>query len=328
MSADGIELSVVVPVYGCRDCIAELHRRLIEVTDGLPGETEFVFVDDRGTDGAWDEICRLAVHDRRIRGFRLSRNFGQQAAITAGLAKARGRWIVVMDCDLQDPPEQIPRLYAKAAEGYDVVLARRLHRSDSIPRRMFARIYFHLLNVFAGASIDGDFGSFSIISRKVAESFLRFRDRDRHYLFVLRWLGFEQGAIDYEQASRYAGRSSYSLRMLVRHATQGMFFQTTVLLRWIVHTGFAIALAGGAAAVYLVVARLNGSGYPGWTSLAVLTLIVGGVIIISTGITGLYIGRVFEEVRERPLYVIDEIVGDESADGTRTAEPATTERVR
>jgi dolichol-phosphate mannosyltransferase len=326
MSAE-IELSVVVPVYGCRDCLAELHRRLTAVAESLSGETEFVFVDDRGTDGGWDEIRRIAVGDPRVRGFRLSRNFGQQAAITAGIAKARGRWIVVMDCDLQDPPEQIPRLYAKAAEGYDVVLARRMHRSDSVVRRTFARLYFHLLNVFAGTSIDGDFGSFSIISRKVAEAYLRLRDHDRHYLFVLRWLGFEQGAIDYEQADRYAGRSSYGFRMLMRHALQGVFFQTTVLLRWIVHAGFALSFAGGVAAVYLTIARLKGSAYPGWTSLVVLILFIGGVIIISTGITGLYIGRIFEEVRERPLYVVDEAVGDGTVVAHARAEQAAPERI-
>lgn len=317
---DAPELSVVVPVFGCRNCLGELHRRLSEVIDQLPGEAEFVLVEDHGADGAWEEIQRIASLDSRVRGFRLSRNFGQHAAITAGLAHARGHWVVVMDCDLQDPPKEIVRLYAKAMEGYDIVLARRACRSDSLGRRLLSRAYFRLISIFTGTSIDGEFGSFSIISRRVVEAFLRFRDHDRHYLLVLGWLGFRRAEIDYEQADRYAGRSSYGFGRLIGHAAQGLFFQTTVLLRWIVNVGFVVALLGAAGAVYLVIARLNGSAYPGWTSLFVLILIVGGFIIISTGVTGLYIGRIFDEVRARPLYVIEQAVGEAETELLSTAD--------
>jgi polyisoprenyl-phosphate glycosyltransferase len=303
------ELSVVVPVYGCRDCLRALHKRLDNASAAIPGAVEFIFVDDRGQDEAWEVLCDLARADSRVSAYRLSKNYGQHAAITAGIAQASGNWILVMDCDLQDPPEDIPRLYARAQEGYDIVLARRHRRSDSVHRRLLSRLYFKLLNVFSGSSLDGEFGTFSVISRKVADAYLRFRDHDRHYLFILNWLGFERGSIEYHPAARAAGRSGYSFRKLVAHALDGLFFQTTVLLRWIVYLGFGLALAGGAAAVYVAVARITGTAYPGWASLVVLQLLLGGFIIASTGVTGLYIGRVFDQVRERPLFVIDESVG-------------------
>ena len=145
----------------------------------------------------------------------------------------------------------------------------------------------------------------------VVDAYLTFKDRDRHYLFVLYWLGFDRASIEYGHAERPSGKSSYTFRRLLSHALGGMFFQTTVLLRWVVNIGFALALMGVGAAAYFAVARVSGNAYPGWTSLAVLLLVIGGLIIISTGVTGLYIGRIFDEVRARPLFVIDESTEEE-----------------
>jgi polyisoprenyl-phosphate glycosyltransferase len=299
------QISVVIPVYRCTSCLTPLYERLVVALEDLVDEFELVLVDDRGGDGAWETIAELSRRDGRVRGVRLSRNFGQHAAITAGLAAARGDWAVVMDCDLQDPPEEIPRLWAKAAEGYDIVYGRRKSKPTSPGRRLTARLYFKGLNVFAGAGIEGEYGSFSLISRDVIDGFLRFRDQDRHYLLILHWLGFDWAAVDYEPALRYAGQSSYSLSSLLRHGLDGIFFQTTVLLRWIVYLGFLLSTLGGLLALYFTVARVTGSAYPGWTSIAVILLVVSGFIIVSTGITGLYIGKVFEQVKERPLFVVD-----------------------
>jgi dolichol-phosphate mannosyltransferase len=236
---------------------------------------------------------------------RLSRNFGQHAAITAGLAAARGDWAIVMDCDLQDPPEEIPRLWAKAEEGYDIVYGRRKSKPTSAIRRLAARLYFKGMNFFTGAGIDGEFGSFSLISRDVIDGFLRFRDQDRHYVFILHWLGFDWAAVDYEPARRYEGESSYSMGHLLKHAVNGVFFQTTVLLRWIVYFGFVLSSLGALLAAYFIAARVAGSAYPGWTSIAVIMLLASGFIIASTGITGLYIGKVFDQVKDRPLFIVD-----------------------
>jgi dolichol-phosphate mannosyltransferase len=302
-----VALSVVVPVYGCRACLGHLHERLTLTLDGVVPSYEIVLVDDRSQDDAWPEIERLVTLDPCVRGIRLSRNFGQHAAITAGLADAAGDRVVVIDCDLQDPPEDIPRLLAKADEGYDIVYGRRKRKPTGWLRRGLASMYFAGLRVFAGIPIDGQIGTFSVVSRKVVEAYLDLRDQDRHYLMILNWLGFESAVVEYQPAVRYQGRSSYSLPKLIKHAVDGVFFQTTVLLRWIVYLGFCLALLGAIAAVYLVTARVVGHVYPGWTSLVVLTLLLSGFIILSTGITGLYIGKVFDQSRARPLYVIDRV---------------------
>ncbi len=288
-------LSVVVPVYGCQPCIRHLHERLTSSLAGLGFSYEIVLVDDRAEDGSWVEIERLVAIDTAVRGILLSRNFGQHAAITAGLQHARGAWVAVMDCDLQDPPEMIPRLYSKALEGHDIVFGRRAHKPAGMPRELLGRLYFKGIRVFWGSEVDGQYGSFSIISRKVVDAFLTLRDQDRHYMMILNWLKFDTAAVDYEPAHRYSGSSSYSLSKLLGHALDGVFFQTTVLLRWIVYLGFCLAAAGGVLATYLIAARVLGNVYPGWTSILTAVVILGGFIILSTGITGLYIGKVFDQ---------------------------------
>lgn len=301
-----VHLSVVVPVYGCASCVEELHRRLSVVLLGITESFEIVLVDDRSPDGSWPILQRIAQQDVRVVALRLSRNFGQHAAITAGLAESRGDWVAVMDCDLQDPPEDIPRLYRTAVDGYDIVFARRLAKQHSAMRRLAASLYFGMLRSVGGKVEQGEYGTFSLISRKVVDAFLSLGDRDRHYLFVLRWLGFRASSIDYDHGRRFAGESSYSLSRLVAHALQGIFFQSTRLLEWIVHAGFLIAGAGMLLAAYYVYQYFVHSVPPGFTSLAVLILLVGGVIIVSVGAVGMYVGRVFEQVKSRPLYVVSD----------------------
>jgi dolichol-phosphate mannosyltransferase len=314
LSSNGdIHLSVVIPVYRCAECLVPLHRRLKATLESLPGRHEVIFVDDRSPDDAWDVLQRLTQDDPAVRAIRLSRNFGQQAAITAGIAASRSHWTVVMDCDLQDPPEVIMELHAKAREGFDVVLARRKQKKHSLFRLLAARIYFKFIQLFLGAHISGEYGSFSIISAKAREAFLRVPDRDRHYLPILLWLGFDRTSIEYEHGVRHAGKSAYSVGALVRLAAEGVFFQTTTLLRWIVYVGFVVAFAGVLLTVALVILAILVNPPPGWTSLAVLILLVGGFIIVSTGVTGLYIGKIFQQVKNRPLYVVDaEIDGAEA----------------
>jgi dolichol-phosphate mannosyltransferase len=301
-----VELSVIIPVYGCRPCLTALNERLFAALSDIGASYEIVYVDDRSPDGAWETLVELASSDPHVRAIRLSRNFGQHAAITAGLAHSSGRWSVVMDCDLQDPPESIGRLYAKAQEGYDIVLARRLERRHSAFRRLAARAYVAALNVFTGTKLGGEYGALSIISRKVVDAFLELKDADRHYLSILNWLGFETASIDVEHGERYAGRSSYTFPKLMQHAFNGLVFQTTKLLRWIVYAGFLVALLGLLLAAFFMYSWAVKDPYPGWTSLAVLLLVLGGFILLSLGVTGLYVGKIFGQVKERPLYVVDE----------------------
>jgi glycosyltransferase involved in cell wall biosynthesis len=313
--AASVELSVVVPVYGCGACVEHLHERLSATLAQMGVRYEIVLVDDRSEDGSWPKIEALAARDPAVRGVLLSRNFGQHAAITAGLRHARGAWVGVLDCDLQDPPEELPRLYAKALEGHDIVFGRRVSKPTNFVRRQLGKLYFSGIRVFAGSQIDGQYGTFSVISRKVVEAFLRFRDQDRHYMMILTWLRFDTAAVDYTPAPRYRGRSSYSLSKLLEHAFDGVFFQTTILLRWIVYAGFCLAGLGTLLAFFLIYVRVVGTVYPGWTSIVAGGLLLGGFTITTIGITGLYVGKVFDQVRERPVYVIDRVVGESAAEG-------------
>jgi polyisoprenyl-phosphate glycosyltransferase len=299
------ELSVVIPVYRCRDCLPELHRRLTEALESVSGDVEIVFVEDGGADGSWEVLSELATRDPRVKAYRLSRNFGQHAAITAGLSKATGRWVVVMDCDLQDPPEIIPRLWAKAQEGYDVVFGKRAARTHSVVRRLAAKAYFRFLRSILGVQISGNFGAFTLISRRAREAVLSMPDVDRHYVPMLLWVGYEQAAVEYDLEQRYAGESSYSFSALVRLAVTGVLFQTTSLLRWIIYAGISLALAGFAVAGFLIVSYYFITPYPGWTSLVVVILVTSGFVALSTGVTGLYVGNVFRQVKGRPLYLVE-----------------------
>jgi len=316
---DATELSVVVPVYGCADCLIALHDRLSRSIAEVTDRYELVFVDDRSVDGGWEVLRALARRDPHVRAFRLSRNFGQDAAITAGLAQARGQWAVVMDCDLQEAPEDIPRLWAASREGYDILRTTRRGWRHSAFRRATSRAYRRLT---LETDVRPDYSNLSLLSRRVIDAFLRLRDRDREYMIALDWLGFDSTTIEIEHAERHAGESGYTLRRLVKVALDGMFFQSTVLLRVVVLVGFLVALAGATTAVFEVVDYFAepGKRVPGFASLAVLLLLLAGFIIVSIGVVGLYVGRIFEQVKDRPLYLIDSATA--SADHEQIYTPA------
>jgi dolichol-phosphate mannosyltransferase len=299
-----VELSIVVPVYGCADCLVALHDRLTASVSEVTDRYELVFIDDRSRDDGWGVLQRLARADAHVRAFRLSRNFGQDAAITAGLAQARGAWAVVMDCDLQEAPEDIPRLWAKAREGYDVVRTTRRGWRHSPVRRWTSRLYRKLT---LETDVRPDYSNLSLLSRRVIDAFLRLHDRDREYMIALDWLGFDSTSVEIEHHPRHAGESGYTFARLARVALDGVFFRSTVLLRVVVLVGFLVALAGIVLALFEVVdyfAEVHRT-VPGYTSLAVLLLLLAGFIIVSVGVVGLYVGRIFEQVKNRPLFLVD-----------------------
>jgi polyisoprenyl-phosphate glycosyltransferase len=302
--ADQLELSIVIPVYACAGCLVALHDRLTASVATITDRYELVFVDDRSLDDAWGVLQRLARADGHIRALRLSRNFGQHAAITAGLSAARGRWAVVMDCDLQESPEDIPRLWAAAGEGYDVVRTVRRDRHHPRLKRWASRTYRRLT---LETDAHPDYSTLSLISRQVIDAFLRLRDKDREYMIALDWLGFDATTVEIAHAERHEGKSGYTLRRLISVALDGMFFRSTVLLRVVVLVGFLTALVGIGVAVFEVVDYFiePDSSVPGYTSLAVLLLVLAGFIIVSIGVVGLYVGRIFEQVKDRPLFLID-----------------------
>ena len=305
-----IDLSIISPVYGCERCLESLHQRISQTVQSLGLTYEIVLVDDRGPDDSWLVMAALARRDpAHVRAIRLSRNFGQHQAISAGLSECQGRAAVVLDCDLQEPPEVIPRLWEQFQEGHQVVFARRLARKHSPLKRATSWAYDRIIWLISGKPLQPDLGSLSLIGRPVIDQFNVFRDINRHYLHIVQWLGFDPVTIDYVHQSRAAGKSSYSFSRLLRHAIQGLLFQNTRWLEGIILGGALISMLGLAVGCWAAWTALRGSPPPGWASTVVITSLLGGAIIIIQGIVGLYVGQIFEQVKGRPLYVVAERIG-------------------
>lgn len=307
---DPVEISVVLPVYKCAECLDALHERLQPVLAGMGVSHEVIYVDDGSPDGAWEIIAKIAAQDRNVRALRLSRNFGQNSAIMAGLQASRGSWTVVMDADLQEAPEEIPRLYGHGKAGNDIVHTRRRTRSQSLLRRVIGRGYFQLTNLLTGTATGTDHGTMSILSRTVVDAFLSVKDVHREYLAVLEWLGFPHTTVEVDHSDRFDGRSSYTFATLARLARAGLLFQTTRLLRLVTVSGILVSLAGfGLAAYDLYIYATRGS-LPGYTSLAVLILVMSGMLLGALGIVGLYVGATFEQAKARPFFFVAESINE------------------
>ncbi len=298
-------LSVVTPVYQAEGCLEELYRRLVAALSGITQDFEIVMVEDRGGDRSWEIIQSLASRDPRVKGLQFSRNFGQHYGITAGLDHCDGDWVVVMDCDLQDRPEEIPRLYAKAREGYDVVLARRGKRNDPLLKRGSSWLFYRLFSWLADTEYDSQAGNFRIVSRKVVESFRRMREQLRFFGGLINWMGFPSAAIDVQHDERYAGPSTYTLAKLWKLAFETIVAYSDKPLRLSVRFGFVLAFLAFCYGLYIIVhALLYGSAISGWASLIVSVYFLGGIIIAILGVIGIYLGKSFDEAKKRPLYIV------------------------
>jgi dolichol-phosphate mannosyltransferase len=298
-------ISIVTPVYRAEGCLEELYRRLVAALSGITQDFEIVMVEDCGGDRSWEIIRGLARRDPRVKGIQFSRNFGQHYGITAGLDHCDGDWVVVMDCDLQDRPEEIPRLYAKAREGYDVVLASRGARADSAAKRLGSWLFYRLFSWLADIDYDGSSGNFRIISRKVVAAFRQMREQLRFFGGQVKWMGFPTAAIEVRHDERYAGPSTYTLGKLLRLATETIIAYSDKPLRLAVRFGFLLAAIAFGFGIYIVVrAVLYGSPIIGWASLIVSFYFVGGVIIAILGMIGIYLGKTFDEAKKRPLYIV------------------------
>ena len=302
-------LSVVSPVYRAEGTVGELVRRIRESVESLTRDFEIVLVEDGSPDRSWEAIARECQRDARIKGVRLSRNFGQHAAITAALAHARGRHVVVMDCDLQDDPADIPRLYERALEGFDVVFARKRNRRFGLLKNLTARAYYRVFQWLSTVRYDPNIGAFSILSRRVVDAFLRFGDYRRGYVMVLDWLGFERGYVDVDHHDRHEGASTYSVGKLLIHALNITLTYTEKPLHLSIWAGLSlsvVALIAGAGLIIRYFTTDIGQMALGWTSLIVSVFFLSGLILISLGVLGLYIGRIFEQVKHRPIFVVAE----------------------
>jgi len=309
-----IDLSVVVPVYRGAPFLHELHRRLVATLEPLVGRFEIVLVEDGSPDESWSIIEDLARQDARVRGVALSRNFGQHHAITAGLRHARGQWIVVMDGDLQDPPEELPKLWAKAQEGHDCVLARRARRADASSKRLSSWLFYRVFNYLADLNYryDGTVANFSIVSRRVADALNSMGEAVRFYGGFLMWMGFSKAYVDVRHVRRSGGESGYTFFKLMKLAINIILAHSNKPLRLCVYAGLllsTLAFVGGVVHVVRVLVR--GSPVMGWTSLIVSVWFSTGAIILVLGMIGLYIDRIFTEVKHRPLYIVRKTTFDE-----------------
>jgi glycosyltransferase involved in cell wall biosynthesis len=302
-------LSIVSPVYRSAPIVAPLVERIVAAVTPVTANFEIVLVDDCSPDDSWAQIVAAAQREPRLRGLRLSRNFGQHPAITAGLAHARGDYVVVMDCDLQDDPAYIPALLAKAREGYDLVLTRKENRAHSWDRNVAARAFTTVFNILSGqVHSDPHLGGFSLLSRKVVDAFLRIHDVHRHYLLILGWMGFKTAVVPVVHQPRHAGKSTYAFGRLVKHAVEGLTSQSTLLLKIAVGLGFAYVCLALAGTIYLCIRYFTQGFLAGWASTIVLLLASTGLILMSIGVLGIYIGQIFEQVRGRPLYLVQDEV--------------------
>ena len=298
-------ISVIIPVYKAESCLEELYRRLKASLEIITVDFEILLVEDCGGDRSWPMILDLARRDARVRGIQFSRNFGQHYGITAGLDHCDGDWVVVMDCDLQDRPEEIPRLYAAALEGYDVVLARRGRRNDPLLKRFTSWLFYKIFSYLADMNYDGETGNFRIVSRKVVASFRTMRERLRFFGGLVAWMGFPTVSIDVQHHERFAGQSTYTFRKLWKLASETIIAYSDKPLRLSIRFGFAIsALAFGYGSYILYRALVHGAAITGWSSLIVSVYFLGGIIISILGILGVYLGKTFDESKRRPLYLI------------------------
>jgi dolichol-phosphate mannosyltransferase len=316
------EITVVTPAYRCRDCILELHRRLTQTLQKLADRYEIIFVDDASPDNDWEVIFEIARNDPHVKAIKLARNYGQHFAITAGLDYASGNWIVVMDCDLQDQPEEIERLYYKALEGYDIVLARRHDRTDSAYRKLSSWMFGLLYNYLGDIQVDTSVANFSISSSRVINYVRQFRERSRSFPIFLSAVGFPRAYVDVEHASRFAGKSSYNFAKLLDFAIQCIVSRSNKPLRLSIRFGFCLAFISICYAIYIVFKYFClGQSVAGWSSLAVLISFLGGLTFANMGILGLYLGKVFDEVKDRPLYCVEQAIhfDSNSAPYTETA---------
>lgn len=303
-------IAVVVPVYKAEGCLEELYRRLKIALEDITTDFEIVLVEDCGGDNSWPLIIDLAKRDKRVRGIQFSRNFGQHYGITAGLDHCDSDWVVVMDCDLQDRPEEIPRLYAKALEGYDVVLARRGHRNDPVLKKLTSWLFYRVFSYLSDMDYDGETGNFRIVSRKVVNSYRLMRERLRFFGGLVTWMGFPTANVDVQHAQRFAGETSYNFRKLWRLASDTIIAYSDKPLRLSIRFGFSIALLAFAYGIYIVYRALaHDAPIMGWSSLIASVYFLGGVIISILGIIGIYLGKAFDETKKRPLYIIRTVVG-------------------
>jgi polyisoprenyl-phosphate glycosyltransferase len=301
-------ISVVVPVLDESAVVRAFYDRTSRVLRGLAGfDYELLFVDDGSRDDTYAQLKSFAATDPRVRLIKFSRNFGHQIAISAGIDYARGECVVIMDVDLQDPPEVIPSLIDKWREGFDVVYGRRVGRDgETFMKRATAAAFYRMLAKVSKIEIPNDVGDFRLMSRRVVDELKRLREKDRFVRGLVSWLGFKQTAVDYQREPRHAGETKYRYREMIQFAIDGVTSFSTAPLRLATWLGYAASLLAFIYLVSVVVQKMMGITVQGFATIMVAMTFLGGVQLICLGIIGEYLGRIFNEIKPRPMYIIED----------------------
>ncbi|MCG3717813.1 glycosyltransferase family 2 protein [Aliarcobacter butzleri] len=306
-----MKMSIVIPVYGCCKSLVNLYERLTKSISLITDNFEIIMINDSSPDSAWEVIKELAQKDDRVKGIKLSRNFGQHKAISAGLDYANGDWIIVMDCDLQDQPEEIIKLYNKVQEGYDIVFGKKIERKDRYFKRLGSKLFFKIYDYFTDSKVDSTVGNFSIISKKVLSSLTQMREQTKAYPLFVNWIGFRKTEVLIEHSERKEGKSSYDMKKLVNLAIDNIVSQSNKPLKLSIKFGFILSIFSLLYGSWLIFRYFMFSiPVEGWTSVMVSIYFIGGLLFANMGILGLYIGKIFDETKNRPIYIIQETTFD------------------
>ena len=315
-------LSIIIPCYNEEPVLRATHERLTSVLRGMSGvDYELIFVNDGSRDRTQEILAELQLFDPRSRVLLLSRNFGHQIAVTAGLAEAAGDAVVIIDADLQDPPEVIPQMLQLWRDGNEVVYGIRIERDGESRFKLWtAKVFYRLINRLSETKMPLDAGDFRLLDRKVVEVIKAMPERARFLRGMVSWAGFRQVAVPYDRAARHAGESKYPLMKMIHFAMDGIISFSLVPLKLAIWTGFLAIWIAVAGIIVAVVDRLLDKNLTrGWASLFVAVLFMGGVQLVSLGILGEYLGRIYTEVKRRPLYVVQERLGFPAGDATEIA---------
>ncbi|MFZ6050956.1 glycosyltransferase family 2 protein [Halocola ammonii] len=300
-----VDISIVSPVYMGESLLNELVDRVRDSVIQIVDNFELILVEDGSPDHSWEVIEELSEKYPEIKGIKLSRNFGQHYAITAGLDHAQGEWVVVMDCDLQDRPEEIERLYQEARKGYDIVLARRHQRQDNFLKRSFSRLFYKVLSYLTGTKQDPAVANFGIYHRSVIDAIGQMREYIRYFPTMVNWVGFKVTKLDVEHSSRAEGKTSYNFKKLLHLAMDIVLAFSDKPIRLVIKAGLIVSIFSFGFAIFELIQWLKGEIVVlGYASLIISIWFLSGIILSTLGLIGLYVGKTFEGVKRRPIYLI------------------------
>ena len=315
MITDKATYSLVIPIFNEEETLPELQRRVTRLMDDLDAPAEVILVDDGSSDRSYDMMVELHCADPRFKIIQLSRNFGHQTAITAGMDFAMGDAVIIMDADLQDPPEVVVEMAKRWREGYHVVYGVREERAgETWFKRTTASMFYRLLHRFTDLDIPVDVGDFRLVDRRALDAFRSLREHSRYVRGMFCWIGFKQTGVRYKRAERFAGSTKYPLAKMMKLATDGILGFSTVPLRLALHAGFGLSVLSFIYGLIALFAKVTGHfTVPGWSSLITVVAFIGGIQLVLLGVIGEYIGRIYDEVRRRPLYLVRESRGTEKS---------------